>query len=473
MRNIAVRPLALFALLGFLGLCSLSCKAEQPACLGDWIAPGQRTVTPALVIGAPSEHLQLHGRHPQATALIREDISDDGYLVTGDKVDLVTNCAGFAYVRFHGAKRVSTGWVEESRIQTSGKLYRPLASDPAKLCKAAEHTLNENYGNGSFKQLQLSDLPSDVLTRLKLDTTGGGRVAHVKIAGRAMALANIETGGTCPSSYTVVLSDDLKSRLSPNDLEDRNIGNTGENMWSFGLTESLVEVLGQPMVMNGSTRDMVFYLSTVDKDGDIVTACEGNREILDPKIEASADDRVCHAMLSDRKTEIPMDAPMGSEKLILSKLDSSLIPSNNPEVSQSSTTLAFRDQSRAAEAAYTLEKSALIDVDNSGHARRVGFVSFVDGDSSAGCGDFSEKDMKLVYLDDHGIADPTAPLNKPFEDLGQNMSDAAFVKYGGKNYLKFTPAGDNPIEIWKIDPVGPKQICKFQLRHFDVSPVSP
>jgi len=466
------RPITLLALLSWLGLCSLSCKAEQPTCLGDWIAPGQRTVTPALVTGAPSEHLQLRGRHPEATTPILEDVSDDGYLITGDKVDLVTNCAGFAYVRFHGAKRVSTGWVEESRIQTSGKPYRPLAPDPAKLCKAAEDTLNENYGNGSLKQLPLSDLPSDVLTRLKLDTTGGAKVAHVKIAGRPMALANIDTGGSCESSDTVVLSDDLKTRLSPNDLEDRNIGNTGENMWSFGLTESLVEVLGQPMVMTGSTRDMSFYLSIIDKDGDIVTACQGNRETLDPKIQTSADDRVCHAMLSDKQTEISMGDPSNREKLVLSKLDSSFIPSNNPDIKQSSISLTFHDQGRAAEATYTLEKTALVGIDNSGHARRVGFVSFVDGDSSAGCGDFSEKDMRLVYIDDDGVADPMAPLNKPFEGFGQNMSDAAFVKFGGENYLKFTPSGDNPIEIWKIDSAGPKQICTFQLRHYDVGPIS-
>ena len=111
-------------------------------------------------------------------------------------------------------------------------------------------------------------------------------------------------------------------------------------------------------------------------------------------------------MLSNKQTEIPMAAPTGQEKLVLSKLDSSFTLSNNPDINQSPTSLAFNDRSRAAQATYTLKKTALIDIDNSGHARRVGFVSFEDGDSSAGCGDFSERDTTPVYIDDRGVADP-------------------------------------------------------------------
>jgi hypothetical protein len=468
-----VRSPAIFAFLALLGLCSLSCKAGQPACLGNWIAPGQRTVTPAQVTGAPSEHLQLHGRHPEDSTSLRQDMRDEGYLITGDKVDLITSCAGFAYVRFHGAKRISTGWVEEARIQTMGKPYRPLAPNAGILCKAAEDTLNENYGNGSLKPLPLSTLPPDVLTRLQFDQMGTAQVTHVKVEGRPIALVSIETGGTCESSEAIALTDDLKARLSPNDIDDRNIRNTGQNLWSFGVSETLVEVLGQPMVLStGSGGDTSFYLSLVDKNGDIVPACNGERGTADPRIQTSADDRVCDAMLSNKQTEIPMTAPTGQEKLVLSKLDSSFTPSNNPDSNQSTTSLSFNDGSRAARATYTLEKTALVDIDNSGHARRVGFVSFEDGDSSAGCGDFSERDMTPVYIDDRGVADPAAPVNKLFGGLGQDMSDAAFVKYEGKTYLKLMPSGDNPIEIWKIESTGPKQICTFQIRRYTVSPIT-
>jgi hypothetical protein len=471
MHQSTTRLMAIFILLASLALFSLSCEAQQaPDCAFPWIAPGQRTLTPAEVTGPPSEHLQLHGHHPKDTTTLHQDIPDDGYLITGDKVDLVTVCAGYAYVRFHGVKRLSTGWVEQSRIQAIGKPYVSLPPDVAKLCKAAEDTLNKDHGNGSLKQLPLSDLPNDVIDRLHIEGTPGG-VAHVEVGERHFALASINTGGTCESSTSVALTDDLTARLSPSDIDDRNIRNTGQNLWSFGITETLVEVLGQPMILSTGTRnDTSFYLSAVDKYGDIVPACSGERVTLKPQIQTSTNDRVCEALLPDQLAHIPMSAPTAGEKLVLSKVDSDFTtPGNAPD---SSTSLSFHDGARAADATYTLEKAGLVDIDNSGHPRRVGLVSLVEGGSSAGCGDYSENDISLVYIDDNGVADPAAPLNKPFESIGQGMSGASFVKYDGKTYIKLDPSVDDPIQVWLLDQGGLHETCTFQVRHYQISPIS-
>jgi len=459
-----------FVFLAFLGPLPFSCKAQDsPDCGWPWIAPGQLTVTPAQVIGAPAEHLQLRANHPAFQPSYQREVADDGYIITGDKVDLITTCNGYAYVRFHGAKRVSTGWVEKVRIQKTGDAYIPRPPNTLALCQAAEDALNENHATGALKRLPLSTLPPDVLTKLHIDEGFNPKVAHVKVDGRAIALVNMDTGGTCHSSKAFALTDNLKERLTPNDIDDRNPRNTGSDGWSFGVMQSIVEVLGRPMVLSTSNGgDTSFYLSLIDKNGDIVPTCHGQQVGSSPEIQSSADDRVCHAMLSSNQIEISMSDPAPDEKLVLSKEDKS--PLNFSGTKQTATTLIYPG-GLASVATYTLEKTGLIDVDNSGHPRRVGIVTLADENSTAGCGDYSEHFAKPVYLDDHGVADPDAALNKLFDGFGEGMSEAAFVKFDGKTYLKLEPARLEPSQIWKFDSNGAHQICTFQLQHYEVGPV--
>src|SRR5690348_10055854 len=85
---------------------------DAPACLSYWVAPGQVTVTPARITSAPKKKVELRSFHPAgAEQSWRYTPPGQAYLFSGDRVDLVARCAGYSYVRFHGPRRVSTGWV--------------------------------------------------------------------------------------------------------------------------------------------------------------------------------------------------------------------------------------------------------------------------------------------------------------------------------------------------------------------------
>lgn len=474
MQRRARRLIAISLFLGPPGLFSLSCEAEEPPnCAWPYVAPGQLTVTPAQVTGTPFEHLPLHADYPASQADGQKKASSGAYLITGDKVDLVSSCNGYAYVRFHGKKRVSTGWVEGRRVQATGKPYIPLPPNAPMLCQAAADVLNKNHGTGSLKALPLSAVPSDALARLHIEpdfNAANPQVAYAEVDGRPIALVSMEAGGTCHTSSVTTATGDLKVLLAPNDASDRNPRNDGRDGWSFGVDEQLVEVLGQPMVMSTDlSAGSDFYLSEVDKNGDIVPTCLGKRVDAPPQIQASFDDRVCHDMLSANQTEIPMGAPASGERLVRSKKAGS---SSDPADHRLSPTKLSLPGGQASTATLTLKSTGLVDVDNSGRPRRVGILTQADADSTAGCGNFSEHYAKPVYIDEHGVADPDAALNKPFDNFGEGKGDASFVKFDGKTYIKLLPAGQGPSEVWKFDAYGAHQMCVFQQQRYEVKPIS-
>lgn len=448
---------------------------SAPQCLSTWIAPGQRTVTPAEVTGTSQEKLVLLGHHPKDGNNYGNSLPDNGYVLTGDKVDLVTTCEGYAYVRFHGAKRVSTGWVDASRLQTTGPAYLPMPAHAAALCHAAEETLNRGE---QLQHLGATAMDPKVLEALHLDpgwNASPAQVAHMTVEGRSLAATSIDSGGTCHSTTVYVLSGDLKSKLSPADRDDRDVENQGSDSWAFGVSEDLVNVLGQPMVMSSDVGSSTFHLSVIDKNGDIVPTCQGDLvDLQQRRIIASHDDDVCHAMLAGQQTPVVLQSPTSGHSLSLKQQPDSFVAAAVHDSSHAATQLRFHDNARAAEVEYTLNATGDADLDNSGKPRQIGLVSFFEGDSSAGCGDYSDTQVVPVYLDEQGRADPSSVANQGLASaLPHGMEDGRLVTYAGKTYLELSPKLHGPSSsVWTIDAKGPSEVCSYQLKHYVVRPIS-
>lgn len=449
--------------------------AATSQCLQQtWIAAGQRTVTPAVVTGTPLEHLALKGINSAGNPFGPER-PDGGYLITGNKVDLVTYCDGSAYVRFHGPKRVSTGWVDAARIKETGPAHGTLPSNAAMLCEAAETTLNEGRLLTTPSESRLET--DDVLTRAHLGpfpNASSPDVFHIIVDGRRMAALIVDDGGTSHDTEVYIFSDDLKSLLSPSDRDDRDAENTGDWEWGFGVSEDVVVVNGQPAVRSWGSRDgkSKFYLSIIDRDGDIVPTCQAKSEPRKKRaISLSANDSVCHAVLAGRPTPAPMHSPVPGESLAMSKVPTQYSDYGG-RISSTATELNYHDTAMAAGVSYTLLRTGIADLDNSGHARHVGIVSFWEGDSSAGDGSYTDSQVRPVYFD-NGAAELSSDANQKLAGLPHGMLDGKLVTLDGTTYLELSPDRKGPSsEVWKIDASGSNQVCGFKLTREVVRPIS-
>lgn len=450
--------------------------SAQPKCLPTWIAAGQRTVIPAEVIGEPREHLTLRGHNPHDIRPFEQSRPDNGYLITGDKVDLVTTCEGFDYVRFHGPKRVSTGWVDEARIKVTGTAHGTLPPDAVMLCKAAENTLDSGKQLDSPPPTKLDD---KVLERVHLERGWNGsptQVTQVIVDGRPLAVIVVDSGGTSHDTSVYVLSNDLTTLLSPADRDSRDVENDGADSWGFGVSEDVVMVDGQPMVRSWGRGDgeSKFYLSIIDRDGDIVPTCEAGPEPRKERVIAlSASDSVCHAVLAGQPIPAPMHPPVPGESLVMSKVPTQYSDYGG-RIHSTNTKLNYHDTARAAGVSYTLLRAGIADLDNSGHARHVGIVSFWEGDSSAGDGTYTDSEVFPVYFDKTGIADLSADINQNLiTALPHGGANGKLVTLGGITYFETSPDKNGPSSaVWKIDSSGVHPICGFELTQEVVQPIS-
>jgi hypothetical protein len=463
----------------FLGLLPQLSWAERPACLPTWIAAGQMTVTPAEVVGKPLEHLTLLGSHPNDDRYAMKSNPDNGYLITGDKIDLVTTCEGFAYVRFHGPKRVSTGWVDGKRIKTTAAERSILPPNAAMLCKAAQDVMNSG---APLTSLPMTNVDDKMFSKTGLASGWNGspiQVAHIVVDGRPMVVSVIDSGGTSHDTEVYVLSNDLKSRLSPPDRDDRDVENTGADIWAFGVSEDVVMVLGQPMMRSwerGGTS--AAHLSVIDRDGDIIPTCDMHAQSMNQrKILSSTNDRVCHAFLEDRLSPVPMHEASLDESLTLSNPPRNYVkePVKLNPTDAKGTTMQFHNNERASMVQYSLESVGDVDLDNTGNAQQVGLVSFFDGDSTAGDGTYSDSQLFPVYFDKKGTADLSSDANqKLIQRLPHGMQNAKIVTVDGITYLELTSdtVPEDSGQIWKITPAGAGKVCGLQLWHY-VELVSP
>ena len=327
--------------------CFAVVAQDAPACLSYWVAPGQVTVTPARITAATEEKVELRSSHPQGTRQAWLHAAQrEAYALPGDQVDLVTQCAGYSYVRLHGRGRVSTGWVKSSDVRVAGAPHVPLPAGAVALCHAAEETLNRDHGARWLPLLPTTPLADDVATRLQLTGYGQSRVAQVTVDGRALALVDEDVGGTCRASEVSVFNGDLTARLSPSDSLDRNPENDGGEHWDFGTMQELVQVGGQPMVATYNVDRSRFFLSAIDRNGDMQVTCEGRlRDLPRRRIESSSDDAVCQAFLSGAETPVAMHAPAPGESLALSSPSPDLTPGTDPRTKD--TMLFFHSEGLA------------------------------------------------------------------------------------------------------------------------------
>ena len=451
--------------------------STQPQCLTTWIAAGQRTVTPAEVIGKPLEHLALRGHNPSDIRPYEQSRPDSGYLITGDKVDLVTTCRGFDYVRFHGPRQLSVGWVEAARIRATGPPHGTLPPDAVTLCRAAETTLNAGQLLATPPESRLDT--DEVLARVHLGpypNASPPEVAHVIVDGRHIAALVVDSGGTSHDTSVYVFSDNLKTLLSPADRDDRDVENDGADSWGFGVNEDLVIVDGQPMVRSTSGRDDegLTYLSIINRDGDIVPTCEIRKAPLEKRVISwSTDSRVCHAILTDQGVPVPMHPPGPGESLALGKVPKQFSDYDG-RIHSTPAELNYHDTAMAASVRYTLLATGMADLNNDGKSHHIGIVSFWEGDSTAGDGTYTDSEIFPVYFDKNGVADLSADTNWRLAGaLPHGMKDGKLVTLDGATYLELSPNPEGPSsDVWKIDSNGADEVCTFKLTHEVASPIA-
>lgn len=447
--------------------------SEQPQCLATWVAAGQRTVTPAEVTGKPREHLTLRGHNPYDIRPYEQSRPDRGYLITGNKVDVVTACNGFDFVRFHGPMRISTGWADETRIKVTGPVRGTLPPDAPMLCKAAESTLN---GGKQLDSLSSTLLDSKVLDHLlgQYAVNSSARVGHIVVDGRKLAVLLIDGG------LVYVYSNNLKTELSPADREDRDVENNGADTWASGVAEDVVIVHGQPMVRSwGPDGDpsSSFHLSIIDSDGDFVPTCSAEPESLEKReIATTADAAVCRAILAGQQISVPMHTPSPSDSLVLGNVPKQYVKGDmiGKRNGTAATELYYFDKSVDAQVEYVLFSTGRADLGNSGQSRHVGLVSFTKRGLAAGYHPYWNSQIFPVYFDTSGVADLSSDANQKLANsLPHGMGDGKLVTLDGATYLELSPQMEEPSsEVWKINASGANQICRFKLTREVVRPLT-
>lgn len=401
---------------------------------------------------------------------------DAAYLLTGDKVDLVTTCDGYAYVRFKRSRHASTGWVEKDRIQTTGSPHSQPPISTSALCQAAEDIVNRGETFQAVLQRQI-----DPDFAKKNDFEGGGHFANwsarLKIGGRIVTAIDVNDGGSCSSTYQDIWTGDLSRELSSQDRASED----PINQASFGRDENLVEILGQPIVFGTAPNTDVFYLSTIDGDGNIHTACKGSLQPIPKKrILTFHSSAVCAAFAHGDEQVKALDTPSVDESIVLSSPRKGLMLlswSNGGNIGAGPSRLDYSNG-----VTYSLLQTGAADLDNSGQSRRIGIVAY-ENQSSAGCGSGTHIEAP-IFLDSKGRADPTTSLNRAiFEKLGgpeyqQRMFPngsihSSVVEMAGTTYVELTTSDRHEGEqVWKITAAGIEHMCSLQTMHYQVVPAS-
>jgi hypothetical protein len=449
------------------------------------VALGQHTVTPAQVTGAPAEQLSMHPSYPA---------KKDPYLISGDHVELVTTCDAYAFVRFQGHSRVSAGWVEQSRLKITGKPYVPLPRNAPTLCEAAQDLLNKTDSLNGLASVDMKQASPAEETMLGTNENSGviDRVVRLNIGGRTIAaVASVGGGGTCDTQDIDLWSADLSTNIdAPDDAARNPFHDTNDNAWGFGDSASLIDLLGEPMVLTRNNAGDRFYLSSIQSNGDIRPVCEGvARPAARERLIAAMDGKLCGALVEGKGTLIELRPPLPGETLSVQTPDPALsfskpitLPYTDGKESEDSPGgdrqhLSISPKSGGAFGNYVLEASGMADLNNSGHPRRVGMIQS-DFDSSAGCGADGYAEAPVI-LDDKGNADPSTPINKGLyaalsSDLVPGITHTHLLRYAGSTYVDIVPGqGGTRNEIWKIDREGPHLLCQFHSRDYEVKPLRP
>lgn len=454
-----MQRIALLVLLSLFGsLCSNTCRADTPACAADTTLLQATTSTPARITGASGERVTLHVYHPQYDPRLVPPLPDM-YLLAGDAVEVIATCENYAYVRYESPKLVSAGWVEIGRLQNTGTPHVRPSDTVAQVCAAAANTINRG-GNGSFSlpRVPLTPLPKGMEDKITeamgsdANPIGGfDGMARIIAGGEARKVFPIEDGGTCPSNYLHIWSDDLSRAVAHTDDGQR-----------FGDGQELVQVLGHPLVLQiNYGNQTTFALASLDKDGHQSILCQATRVYTTtPRDTLGSNNAVCRAVVANHVTPIPVkDADKNSISLPI-------------------------DVDQRYKSAFTLGVTRA-DLFNDGKPRDVGMVAF-HYDSSASCGSTSDATFPVI-LNAHGVADLAEATNKRLikETTGaldldehelQFPGDGRLITYAGNTYFVAyaepvkQPTNDALAGVFKFTSDGSKSVCSFQPYHFMVAP---
>lgn len=428
-----------------LGHASDQCVEES-----QYGPPGSLAVTRGEIIGQSGEHALMTKAVPRQDG---EGVSV-GYLVSGDRVDFVDACKGYSYVRYHGASRTTTGWIDSRRLQLHGKRFVPLPTDASALCSSAEREVNR----GVLPVVKFKNAPDDLSQAYKDDPTiTPSNVTPLKVDGRSLAVVQLSEGGSCYSLLASVRTGDLKQRLSPDDAESRNPVRLrfGGNGWAMGVSEDVVLVDAKPL-LRSSVRGEEFELSRIDRTGDTQLICHGRLQPLQGKpVVVEGDGALCESLAM---TAVPVAMQQAVGHFTVPE-------SAGPDVMLKAT------------------QWGMVDLDNAGHAGPIGVINYAYA-SGAGCGSGFAVEFPLP-LDGTSVTADQA--QKAFEASYANDIDTSsfssdlkvrIVRHDGQTYVELLDVGllsdadttRAPVQsIWKFSPSGAKRVCKFKTRRYQLT----
>ena len=428
--------------------------SDECADLAKYAPPGSLVVTRGEIIGQPSEPVPITNKVPSPAS----DGSGVGYLVTGNQVEFVAACQGFSYVRYHGKNRTTSGWIDSRRLVLHGKAFVSLPANASKLCSMAERETND----GVLNVVEARTIPDGVKIVDENDPLSPRPRGYIplNVDGRKLAVVQMIDAGTCSSTEAEIRTGDFRHVLSPDDAVSRNPFHfiVGGNAWAMGLDEDVVSVEGKPLLRSSSELGSDFALSTIDRTGDTQFVCYGRLRPLSKPAVMEGDRGLCEAIASSA-VPVAMHSPQGHFMTP---------PQKMPEV-----------QLHAMQ-------WGMADLDNGGHERPVGVISY-NYSSGAGCGHGFDLDFP-VALD--GMVVPWPQAMQGFHALYGDEADISrpsgrllvrIVRHDNQTYVELLDgsllAGDDikhaPVQsVWKFTSAGPMQICKYRTGYYEVKPPS-
>jgi hypothetical protein len=463
----------LLTFLGADGTAVAQAAAAPPACAVDYVASDRGVVTPSVVSGAPDARLTLYRIHPDNlnTSYLQDasDKADAAYLLAGDAVEQVETCDGYAYVRFDGPHRISTGWAKSDRLAPQGKPYRRTPATTGELCQAAAEIMNQS---GRLPPVPLRPLDEAVARKTGHSDQGqiGQAITRLEIGGRVFTAVDLNDGGSCSSTYQDIWSGDLSEKLSP---KTRQYDDPAFNL-PMGRNEAWVEILGRPVLLGNAPGTDVFYISTMDDNGNIHTACKGSLQPLQPRrLLSSSDGKVCAAVVRGEEKADALGDPTGDSRITLSSPPEGLKPVGKP-----GDGVFIYEHAGPGEITYHVMKSGPIDLNNDGKPVRIALVAY-ESSSGEGCGSGVHLEVP-VLIDNDGHVDPSEPANDAiFKRIGgpaysldsvpPNSMEARFVKVADGHYLDTTWISGGQ-QIWKLSGNKAMRVCSLQTLHYVVVP---
>jgi hypothetical protein len=464
----------LLAFIGMGGITTVQAADASSACAVDYVASDRGAVTPSVVTGAPGAKLTLYRIHPDNLKISylqsANDKADAAYVLTGDKVEQLETCDGYAYVRFDGPHQISTGWVESSRVAQQGTPYQRTPPNTEALCQAAAEIMNHGSGFRAIPQRQLDEAIAKKNGYLDYGKKGQA-MTRLKVGDHVFTSIDINDGGSCSSTYQDIWSGDLSRKLSP---ETRGHDDPAYNL-AEGRDEAWVELLGAPVLLGNAPGSDEFYISTLDDSGSIHTACKGSLQPLAPKrLISSGGGKVCAAIVHGEEKTDALGDSTGDGRITLSS------PRKGLKRIGKSDDDGFVDENGAPGTInYKVIKSGSVDLDNDGKAVRVALVSY-EYSSGAGCGSGVYLEAPVFIGEDNHV-DPSKPANDAlFKQMGgasyeqdspSGSMKAQFVTAAGGHYLETTWSSGGQ-QLWNLSGGRATKICSLQTLHYVVVPSS-